>query len=288
MNEPREVTAGPTVPVDRSAFEPIDHTAVHWLGGAGFLVNTRGKVFLIDPVLMTKEGDERVSEFGLPLKIRLPLVPSDIPWLDAVLYTHRDADHLGPVTALALSKLAGAFVGTLSVFERLVRLGVPHELIAVCRESDPMEVAGIRVEPTPADHPWQLIAPERAGKPFRAGDCCGFVLNTPDGRLLFPGDTRLMEEHLRIPDVQFLALDVSICPYHLGHTAAVMLANAMPEAVIVPMHYGTYDAPDKGAHLGDPADVFPHIEGEERRAVALAPGECVCLKNGRRIGGPSR
>jgi Predicted Zn-dependent hydrolases of the beta-lactamase fold len=281
MNEPREVAAKCAVPIGREAFEPIDHTTVHWLGGAGFLVNARGRIFLIDPVLMTSEDDESISEFGLKLKIRFPLSPEGIPRLDAVFYTHRDADHMGPRTAVALAALKPAFVGTLSVFERLVRLGIPHELIVVCREGDPVVVSGTQVDVTPADHPWQLIAPERAGKPFRAGDCCGFVLDTPDGRLFFPGDTRLMEEHLRIADIQLLALDVSICPYHLGHAAAVLLANSMPNALILPMHYGTYDAPDKGAHLGDPADVFPHIHGADERAKILAPGECVRLRDGR-------
>ena len=285
MNEPREVGARPAVPIERSAFEPIDYTAIYWLAGTGFLVNTRGKILLIDPVLMTKVEDESVSEFGTKLKVRYPLVPASIPRLDAVLYTHRDVDHMGPMTAVTLAGLKPTFVGTLASFERLVRLGVAHELIAACREGDPFVVAGIEVEVTPADHPWQLQDPPRGGKPFRREDCCGFILNTLDGRLFFPGDTRLMEEHLRIRNIQLLALDVSICDYHLRHKSAALLANTLSEALLIPMHWGTYDAPDKPAHLGDPADLFRYVNDAGRRTRTLAPGECVRLREGREITG---
>jgi L-ascorbate metabolism protein UlaG (beta-lactamase superfamily) len=140
----------------------------------------------------------------------------------------------------------------------------------------------IQIEPTPADHPWQLQNPSR-GKPFRQGDCCGFILNTLDGRLFFPGDTRLMEEHLCQRDICFLALDVSICPYHLGHTAAIRLANIYQDALLVPLHYGTYDAPDKEAHLGDPADVFVHVVNAEQRVHILAPGEVLRISNAAKL-----
>lgn len=279
MNESGNITAKATLPITDEAFAAIDHTAVYWLGGAGFLLNVRGTILLIDPVLLTLEDDDTVSEFGLKLKISYPIRPDAIPRLDAVLYTHSDADHLGPRTALALSTIAPRFYGTLKVFERLVRLGIPHEQIDVCRSGDEFSASGIVVEPTPADHPWQLQDPPRGGKPFRPEDCCGFILNTPDGRLFFPGDTRLMEEHLKIRDIHLLALDVSVCAYHLGHVSAALLANTLSEALLVPLHYGTYHAPGKGAHMGDPADVFAKVEGAEQRARILAPGEPLRIKH---------
>jgi L-ascorbate metabolism protein UlaG (beta-lactamase superfamily) len=277
MNEWRNVTAKKTVPIRCEAFEPIEYTAVYWLGGAGFLINCRGKIFLLDPVLLTQPDAPGVSEFGLKLKIDFPLSPDRIPRLDAVFYTHPDADHLGPRTALTLAELQPKFIGTHAVFEKLVRLGVPHTLIEIYRIEETAEFNDILIELTPADHPWQLKDPFRAGRPYRAGDCCGYIFNTADGRLFFPGDTRLMEEHLRIKDIQLLALDVSLCEYHLGHTSAVLLANTLEEAILIPQHYGTYDAPDKAAHLGDPLDVFPHIKNSDRRGKILAPGELVRL-----------
>jgi L-ascorbate metabolism protein UlaG (beta-lactamase superfamily) len=277
MNEWRNVSAKKTVPIGNEAFETIEHTAVYWLGGAGFLINSRGKIFLLDPVLLTQPNAPGVSEFGLKLKIDFPLSPDRIPRLDAVFYTHPDADHLGPLTALALAELRPKFVGTHTVFEKLVRLGVSHTLIEICRTGETAECSDILVEITPADHPWQLKNPFHGEHPYRMGDCCGYIFNTADGRLFFPGDTRLMEDHLRIRDIQLLALDVSLCEYHLGHTSAVLLANTLEEAVLIPQHYGTYDAPGKAAHVGDPSDVFQHIRNSDRRGKILAPGECIRL-----------
>jgi L-ascorbate metabolism protein UlaG (beta-lactamase superfamily) len=283
MNAWRDVAAKETVPIGSEAFDPIEYTAVYWLGGAGFLINCRGKILLLDPVLLTQPGSPDVSEFGLKLKIDFPLSPERIPHLDAVLYTHPDADHLGPLTAMALSELRPKFIGPHTVFEKLVRLEIPCVLVEICRVGESVDFMDIVIEPTPADHPWQLKDPLRAGRPYRMGDCCGYIVNTTDGRLFFPGDTRLMEEHLCIRDIQALALDVSLCEYHLGHTSAVLLANTLKEALLIPQHYGTYDAPDKAAHVGDPLDVFPHILDSDRRGRMLAPGEAVKLYKGKEL-----
>ena len=78
-------------------------TTIYWLSGAGFLINCHGTCILIDPVLMTASGDASRSESGLPLKVTLPLDPDLIPDRSIILYTHADADHLGPGTALALA-----------------------------------------------------------------------------------------------------------------------------------------------------------------------------------------
>ena len=263
----------PAVPIPASAFEASSETTVTWLSGAGFLVNCRGTCLLIDPVLTKDPKDSSRSEAGLPLKVAFPILADAIPAHCHVLYTHADADHLGPVTAQTLAKKKIPMTGTLAVFERLARLGVPPEQIEVLRTEETMEIDGIRIESTLADHPWQLKDLKRGGRPYRLGDCCGFILNTPDGRIYFPGDTRLMEQHYRIRDIDLLALDVSTCEYHLGHTSAVILANQFPSAYLMPFHYGTYDCPEIAAHRGEPEDVYPKITKSDKRGLILAPGE---------------
>ena len=109
----------------------------------------------------------------------------------------------------------------------------------------------------PADHPWQLKDLERGGPPYRMGECCGFLIDAPEGRLYFPGDTRLMEYHLSLTDIDVLALDVSTCEYHLNHTSAIVLANHFPKAYLLPFHYGTYDCPTVASHCGEPEDIYP-------------------------------
>lgn len=266
-----------SVQLDESAFSKREDTVVTWLGGAGFLINCAGVIILIDPVLSVSLENPEISECGLKLRIKLPILAEQVPKVDYILYTHADSDHLGPITALTLAKLNPKFIGTYPVYYQLTQLGVNPKQISVCRVGEKICIEDIIVEIIPADHPWQLMARERAGRPYRMGDCCGFILNTKDGRLLFPGDTRLMEEHLEIKDIDLLALDVSSDEYHLNHTSAVVLANNLPNAYLIPIHYGTYDS-EKPAHIGEPSDVYPKISNSDKRGLILAPGEPFIVK----------
>lgn len=267
-----------TTPIGAAAFTRRGDTTVTWLGGAGFLINCRGTIILIDPVLSLSPNQAGCSEVGLKLKIALPMLAQDLPRVDYVLYTHSDSDHLGPITAPVLAQKGAKLFGTYRVYHALTQLGVSPQQAFVCREEESFDLGGgITVEVTPADHPWQLKDLKRGGRPFRAGECCGYILNTPDGRLFFPGDTRLMEAHLRIKNIDLLALDVSMCEYHLNHTSAAVLANNLPEAWLFPLHYGTYDSPQP-AHHGDPRDVFKTVTDGDRRGLLLPPGELFVLK----------
>lgn len=279
MTSMKVVKAKETTMIQQEAFEKCDYTSIAWLGGAGFFINVRGTIILIDPVLTTRIGEDRVSEIGLKMCCEYPIDAKKINKVDLVLYTHPDSDHLGQDTALILAQLNPKFIGPHTVFKKLAQIGVDPNGIETCRTGDIIKVNDISIEVTPADHPWQLLDPERCGKPFRLGDCCGFVITTPDVRCFFPGDTRLMEEHLTIPDIDLLALDVSLDPYHLNHHGAIVLANSMAEALLIPIHYGTYDAPEKPAHCGDPKDVITKVIKGTDRGRILAPGELLAFKN---------
>lgn len=268
----------PAIHIPPGAFQASDDTTVYWLSGGGFLIHCRDTNLIIDPVLMKKEEDPKISEIGLPLKTEFPLEPAEIPSDCYVLYTHADGDHLGPETAKILAEQKVTMVGTLAVFERLARLGVPPGQIQVLRTQEHRKLGSVEVESTVADHPWQLKDLKRGGRPYRLGECCGYRLKTTDGVLYFPGDTRLMEEHLRMEAVDLLALDVSICEYHLNHTSAVVMANYFAGADLLPFHYGTYDCPHIAAHCGEPEEVFSQVNDGGRRGHILAPGEPFVVK----------
>src|SRR5688500_395774 len=46
-----QATAPPTQPFGKEAFQPSGKTTIRWLGMAGFLVNSRGTTFMVDPLL---------------------------------------------------------------------------------------------------------------------------------------------------------------------------------------------------------------------------------------------
>lgn len=257
-------------------FESKTDTRITWLGNAGFLINSRGTIILIDPLISTKPGLPHISECGLGLKIDLPLTMKQLLRIDLVLYTHTDIDHLGPITAVALAKHRPVFIGTQSVSDCLIELGVGSDLIVKGQVGQTIQSHDIDFTLTPADHPWQEKAVKPNRLPFEFGECCGFILQTRDGTLFFPGDTRLMKEHLLITDVDFLALDVSTDEYHLNSDGAVELANHLSSALIVPMHYGTFDS-EKPAHNGSPLTIINKITDYKKRVVTLSPGEVMVI-----------
>ena len=133
----------------------------------------------------------------------------------------------------------------------------------------------IKITAFAADHPWQLLDLQKFGRPFERGECLGYIVETPDARMFFAGDTRLIPEHMTLSDIDLLGLDASTCAFHLAPMGAAALANHLKDAKLVPCHYGTYDAPDDPAHAGDPADVLKFIKSWEGRYIDAAPGEAI-------------
>jgi L-ascorbate metabolism protein UlaG (beta-lactamase superfamily) len=268
-----QVSAPPAHRIGPEAFGRSRETALWWLTNAGFLVNSRGTVIMIDPAISLDPESPGTSETGMRLLVTLPVEASEVPRLDAVLYTHADDDHFAPATARELIRTGALFAGPPPVAKELSRIGVAEDRIHVVRPGETFELGRMKVTPTPADHPWQLRDPERFGPPWQPEDCCGYALDTPHGTVWCPGDTRLMDEHVQMKDVDLLLLDVGHSDYHLGIDNAARLANILDVPHIIPYHWGTYDAPDHPAYNGDPAEMADKIHNAEKRFHVLAPGE---------------
>ena len=246
-------------------------TDIFWLGGASFLVVSHGTALLIDPVLF--DDDTGMQRFAPP-----PISPEDIE-PDCVLYTHSDSDHLGTVTAKHLQ--TPLFGGTLPCYEVLTRAGIVPERIMTYKDGKKFTVGSIEIEVFPADHPWQLINPQSAGEHFRDGECCGYILTTKDARMYFPGDTRLIKAHYGLSNIDFIALDISESEYHLGMRGAVILANLLPSAYLLPYHYGTYDT-SAAVFNGDPGQLLGRVSNAEERILHYGIGERVRFYNGKK------
>jgi L-ascorbate metabolism protein UlaG (beta-lactamase superfamily) len=239
--------------------------SVWWLGNSGFAINASGTVILIDPLVeLADDTDPVTSELGLPLLVPLPIRARNIDRADLVLLTHDHADHVGRRTIPDLAERTHAlFVGTERTAQKLRQFGIPEARIRVARYGQQMRVGGITVTPTPAKHEEDLIHTER-------GDCCGYLIQAAGVRLWDPGDSELLEEHLKVKDVDVLM--VSIAPHVFDTEEAARLANATKARHVIPCHYGTFDS-DLYWCTGDPASLTTRIENARQRYHVLGIGE---------------
>ncbi len=267
----RQARAPQTMPLTADAFADHGATEVTWLGAAGVLINCRGTVLMIDPVLSILSDDPAVSEIGEPLLAEPPIAAVDVPMLDAVLYTHADSDHLGPLTAPALLRTGAAYHGTPLVNRELGCLGIPGGRRTAHSTGDVFTVGPMEITVTPAFHPHQLERMDFSGY-FAGDDCCGYRVATPDGVIWIPGDTLLLPEHLRMTDVDVLFWDIGDDTWHYGLDGAIGLANVLEQAELILFHFGTFYGPDKPWHNANPASAQGRLRRPER-LHALAPGE---------------
>lgn len=261
-----QAKAPATQPFGEEAFEASDRTTVRWLGMAGFLVNCRGTTLMIDPLL---------QGFDMPIMIDMPIAATEVPRLDAVLVTHSDNDHYSVPTCRDLAPVTQAYHSTRYVASLMEEEKLPAHGHAIGHTFD---VGPVRVTVTPADHAWQNSSPGSSERTFAPEDACGFWLETPDGTVWAPGDSRLIpEHHLTMPAPDAMLFDFSDSEWHFGLDGAVRMANAYPDTPLLLQHWGSVDAPDFAPFNGDPADLNDLVQNPGRLQL-LAPGQPFTLQ----------
>lgn len=260
-----QAKAPETQPFDAKAFGPSDHTTLRWLGMAGYFINSRGTTLMVDPLL---------GGFDMPILIKFPIAPKDVPKLDAVLITHADNDHYSVPTNLDLKPVTKVFHSTRYVDSLMKGEGfssVGHNI------GDSFTVGPVRVKLTAADHAYQNHYPGMSTRWFANEDACGFWIETPDGNIWAQGDSRLLPEHLNYPAPDAILFDFSDSEWHFTFEGAVKIANAYPNTPLLLNHWGSVDSPDFSPFNADPEKLRKSIVNPGRIHV-LAPGEPFTLK----------
>jgi L-ascorbate metabolism protein UlaG (beta-lactamase superfamily) len=257
-----------TQPFGAEAFKKSNDTTIRWLGGAGFFVNTRGTILMVDPLL---EG------FDMPVMIDMPIMPKDVPHVDAVFITHSDTDHYSAATCRDLKPVCGSYHSTTYVGSVMEKDGLPSFGHGI---GDGFKIGPVMVKLTPADHDWQNAFPQQPGTHhFEKKDCCGFWIETPDGAIWASGDTRPMPELLKMRQMDAILFDYSEdSRFHLGLEGSVEVANAYPNTPLLLAHWGSVDAPDFAPFNGDPKHLIKRVRNPERIQV-LAPGQPFRLRH---------
>lgn len=253
------------VEISNDAFKRSNETAVYWLGGGGAMVTSHGTNILIDPLL---EG------FDMKILTEAPITSEEIGHVDAVLITHCDNDHFSKATLKHITDKVDAIHTTHYVASLCKEIGIEahgHNI------GDIFEVNGVTITLTPADHAWQNQSPKHSKERYFAmEDFCGFRLDTCDGDIWMPGDSRLMDVQLHQKPMNLILMDISDSKWHIGLDGVDQLCAAYPNAKLLPIHWGCVDAPDWKEFNGDPEIVKQRIVNPERLYVA-AVGEKVLL-----------
>lgn len=261
-----QAKAPKTQPFGAEAFAVSNKTVVRWLGMAGFLVNSRGTTFMVDPLL---EG------YDMPLLMNFPITPKKVPHVDAIFATHSDNDHYSVETFKDLSSVTKEYHSTMYVDSLMKNEGL-HSFGHGIGET--FHFGPIQVKLTAADHAWQNSYPGTSNRFFKPEDACGFWFNTPDGSIWAPGDSRLMPEQLKLPIPDLILLDYSEdSEWHFGLEGSAKLINAYPNTPVLLGHWGFVDAPDFLPFNGDPERLKKMAVNPERIQV-LAPGAPYTLK----------
>ena len=142
-NERGQAVPAGTEHIGPDAFEKIGNTQVRWLTGGAAMINARGTVIMIDPVL---EG------FDMPLVYEPPIAPDEVKRIDGFLVTHVDNDHFSRPTIRDTKDVTGEWHSTQYV-ARLMK----EDGIASCGHDigDEFDVGCVHVRLTPAWHNWQ-------------------------------------------------------------------------------------------------------------------------------------
>ncbi len=260
-----------SIPVSASFFDKREDTIFTWLGMAGALINSRGTIIFIDPLISYGTGRD-TCESGNRLLVSLPVTASDVPKADVVCYTHADSDHFAEKTAGILnSRLAPVFISPGPVIENLNQIGVEKSRLIKIKDFASYSFGDVEIIITPALHDWQKV------NPWKREDCCGYLIKTPDGTIWHPGDTRLIPELEQIKNVDILFFDVAAVDSHLGPEGSARLAGTSGAKAMIAYHYGTFDLPP-GSYGGcDPDDSLPYIKDLKAQFLKPDPGEIMKL-----------
>lgn len=260
INEKGQAVPKRTVMMSNDNFSNQHDTGIYWLGNAGIMINSHGTNIMIDPLL---EG------FDMNLTIDMPILPKDVPNLDGILITHIDNDHFSRPTCKDLLGVCKFYHAPQYVAEVMQEEGIPGRGYQI---GDRFSIEDLSFQLTPAKHNWQNDSQKWGYRVWHEEDYCGFWIDTPDGTIWLPGDSRLLDEHLKMPHPDVILLDFADNSWHITFEGAVKLANTYPNADLICIHWGSVDAPEMNTFNGNPQDLVERVTNPQR-IKALLPGE---------------
>lgn len=244
----------PKKPAGGYHFEVVRHgnvaalanPSVTWIGHATLLLRVGGLNILTDP-----QFSQRASPlaFAGPMRVVQPALALDeLPHIDAVLVSHSHYDHLDVASVQALAAQRGGpprfFVG-LGLKPWFAELGITN--VEELDWWDSRAFEGVRIHFVPVQH-WSARTPWDRNRTLWGG----FVVEHPDLRFFFAGDTGYSRDFLDIA-ARLGPIDLAAIPIggyaprwfmrvqHVDPGEAVQIHLDLGARQSVAIHWGTFD-----------------------------------------------
>lgn len=242
---PGTVPAGPLPvrPLTRAELDAAPDGSAYRLGHSTLLLRLRGGWWLTDPVFARRASP---VQWAGPRRFHPPPIAlRDLPPLRGVLLSHDHYDHLDRAAIGALARDGVHVYMPRGVGDRLRRWGVAEACIHEFDWWQGVEVDGLRLTATPAQH--------FSGRGMRDRNrtlWCSWVIDTGPLRLFFSGDSGYFSGFRAIGDA-FGPFDATFLETG-AYNAAWPNVHMQPEETVqahvdlrgrwlVPIHNGTFD-----------------------------------------------
>lgn len=156
---------------------------ITWFGHSAFLLETAGKNILLDPMFGPSPspipwlGPKRFTE-GLPIEI------AQLPFIDAVIFSHDHYDHLDYGSVVKLKDKVGDFYVPLGLGAHLAEWGVPADKIHEMNWWQETRQGNLTIICTPARHFSGRGITNRFSTLWSS-----WVVHSPTAKVYFSGDS---------------------------------------------------------------------------------------------------
>jgi len=209
----------------RSTTVPRGHVMIWWIGQSGYIMKIpNGKVLIIDAYL--SGGDRRMMP--------PPIDPKEIE-CDYYICTHNHLDHadLDTIKKIPIAQVK-TFIGPRNVVAGLEKLGINRGSLREVNVGDYVDLEGIHLRGTfciPTDD--------------TVLDSEGFIITTEDGvNIYHSGDTGFHDFlfYLSKYTIDIMLVCINGGMGNMGIDEAVKLTRLLRPRVVVPNHYGMFEA----------------------------------------------
>jgi L-ascorbate metabolism protein UlaG (beta-lactamase superfamily) len=251
-----------------------DHPGLYaaWLGHSTVLLKIEGVTILTDPVFSDKVGlDIGVTTLGLKRIVAPALTRRETPRPDIVLLSHAHMDHLDLASLRSLESnrtrvITAAKTGDL--------LRVPqYAAVSELAWNEEIRIGDVAIRAFEVKH-WGARMRSDTWRGYN-----GYLIETPRYRVIFGGDTALIDSFRSLRNTR--GIDLAVMPIgaynpwvraHCTPEQAVRMANDAGADFILPVHHSTFQLSSEP--YNEPIErLTAALDGEPRRLAMTQIGQ---------------